>query len=118
MELHADTYSKAFNLADYRKLQAGQIPQKDMWKYSSFWYKNFDGMAFKTVLRQLLSKWGILSIDMQEAFTKDMTVMKENGDYEYVDNPNVEEAQYDEPSAEETEKPAKKTTKKVSLDEI
>lgn len=118
MELHADTYSKAFNLVDYRKLQAGQIPQKDMWKYSSFWYKNFDGMAFKTVLRQLLSKWGILSIDMQEAFTKDMTVMKENGDYEYVDNPNVEEAQYDEPSAEEPAKPTKKTTKKVSLDEI
>ena len=42
MERHANTYSKAFNLEDYRKLQAGQIPQKDMWKYSSFWYKNFD----------------------------------------------------------------------------
>ena len=113
MEIHADTYSKAFNLADYRKLQAGQIPQKDMWKYSSFWYKNFDGMAFKTVLRQLLSKWGILSTDMQEAFVKDMTVMKENGDYEYVDNPNVEEAVVDEPSEEPV-----KEEKATSLDEI
>lgn len=91
MEKHADTYSKAFNLADYNKLKAGQIPEKDMWKYSSYWYKDFDGMAFKTILRRLISKYGVMSIDMQEAYTKDMSVMKENGDYEYVDNP-VEEA--------------------------
>ena len=91
MEKHADTYSKAFNLADYKKLKAGQIPEKDMWKYSSYWYKDFDGMAFKTILRRLISKYGVMSIDMQEAYTKDMSVMKENGDYEYVDNP-VEEA--------------------------
>ena len=91
MEKHADTYSKAFNLADYKKLQAGEIPEKDLWKYSSFWYKNFNVMAFKTCIRQLLSKWGILSLEMQEAFTKDTTVMRENGDYEYVDNPNESE---------------------------
>ena len=87
MERHADTYSKAFNLADYRKLQAGQIPEKDMWKYSSFWYKNFDQMAFKTVLRQLISKWGVMSIELQEAIIKDMAVQKYNGDVDYVDNP-------------------------------
>lgn len=91
MEKHADTYSKAFNLDAYKKLKAGQIPQKDMWKYSSYWYKDFDGMAFKTILRRLISKYGVMSIDMQEAYTKDMSVMKENGDYDYVDNP-VEEA--------------------------
>ena len=87
MEKHADKYSKAFNLADYRKLQAGQIPEKDMWKYSSYWYADFDGMAEKTLYRQLISKYGVMSIDMQEAYTKDMAVLKENGDYEYVDNP-------------------------------
>lgn len=91
MEQHANTYSKAFNLEDYKKLKAGQIPEKDLWKYSSFWYKNFDTMAFKTVLRQLISKWGIMSIQLQEAFTKDMAVMKDNGDYEYVDSPTYEE---------------------------
>lgn len=87
MEKHANTYSKAFNLEDYRRLQAGQIPEKDMWKYSSFWYKNFDIMAFKTVLRQLISKWGVMSLELQDAYTKDMAVMHENGDYEYIDNP-------------------------------
>lgn len=110
MEKHANTYSKAFNLEDYKKLQAGQIPEKDLWKYSSFWYKNFDTMAFKTVLRQLISKWGIMSIQLQEAFTKDMAVMKDNGDYEYVDSPNYEE----EPVFVKEEE--KKTAK--SLDDI
>ena len=108
MEKHADTYSKAFNLADYKKLKAGQIPAKDMWKYSSYWYKDFDGMAFKTILRRLISKYGVMSIDMQEAYTKDMSVMRENGEYDYVDNP-VEEAN----TVEETE------TKEVHrLDEV
>ena len=110
MEKHANTYSKAFNLEDYKKLQAGQIPEKDLWKYSSFWYKNFDTMAFKTVLRQLISKWGIMSIQLQEAFTKDMAVMKDNGDYEYVDSPTYEE----EPVFVKEEE--KKTAK--SLDDI
>lgn len=91
MEKHADTYSKAFNLADYNKLKAGQIPEKEMWKYSSYWYKDFDGMAFKTILRRLISKYGVMSIEMQEAYTKDMAVMRENGDYDYVDS-SVEEA--------------------------
>jgi len=114
MEQHANTYSKAFNLADYKKLQAGQIPEKDMWKYSSYWYKDFDGMAFKTILRRLISKYGVMSIEMQEAYTKDMVVMKENGEYDYVDNP-IEEAN----TIEETEQEEPKEDKKVhSLDEI
>lgn len=61
MERHADRYSQAFSLEAYRKLQRGEIPEKDMWRYSSFWYKDFDGMAKKTMLRQLLSHWGALS---------------------------------------------------------
>lgn len=38
---------------------------------NSVWKSNFDAMAKKTVLRNLLSKWGILSIDMQKAYTAD-----------------------------------------------
>lgn len=105
MEKHADTYSKAFSLEAYKKLKAGQIPEKEMWKYSSYWYKDFDGMAFKTILRRLISKYGVMSIEMQEAYTKDMAVMKENGDYDYVDNP-VEEAstlEENEPKEEKKE---------------
>lgn len=83
---HADKYSMAFNAQSYKKLLDGQISQKDLWKYSSFWYKDFDGMAYKTMLRQLISKWGIMSIEMQTAMEKDMAEIKENGDYEYIDN--------------------------------
>ena len=62
MMTHADKYSMAFSAEKYRDLLAGKIPQGDMWKYSSFWYKDFDGMAYKTMLRQLISRWGIMSI--------------------------------------------------------
>lgn len=90
MLAHADKYSMAFSAEAYKKLQAGKIPQSDLWKYSSFWYKDFDGMAFKTMLRQLISKWGIMSIDLQTAIDKDMSVMREDGTTEYIDNPTVE----------------------------
>lgn len=83
---HADTYSQAFSAETYKQLLDGTY-KGDAWKLSSFWYKDFDSMSKKTVLRQLLSKWGIMSVEMQEAFIKDQTEMKENGDYEYIDNP-------------------------------
>lgn len=86
MLAHADKYSMAFNKEAYQKIIDGKIPQKDMWKYSSFWYKDFDGMAYKTMLRQLISKWGIMSIDMQNAFEKDMAAIREDGTYEYIEN--------------------------------
>lgn len=70
MEAHALKYS-----AGYRAK-----------KGYTFWEKDFDGMAFKTMLRQLISKWGIMSIEMQQAYTSDMGVINENGAVDYVDN--------------------------------
>lgn len=70
---HADKYSPAFSKKGYELLNAGKVKQEDMWKYSSHWYKNFDDMAKKTMLRQLISKWGVMSIEMREAFEKDET---------------------------------------------
>ena len=71
MMSHADKYSPAFSAAAYKKLLNGEIPQNELWKYSSFWYKDFDSMAKKTLLRQLISKWGIMSTEMQQALTND-----------------------------------------------
>ncbi|HCT63888.1 MAG TPA: recombinase [Lachnospiraceae bacterium] len=80
MEQHADRYSQAFSLIMHKKLHKGEIPEKDLWKYSSFWYKNFDAMAEKTMLRQLLSHWGVLSVDMVQAFEADnSTVTMQDG---------------------------------------
>ncbi len=110
MLAHADHYSKAFSLnattgkhpkvsfADY---EAGKYDPKDAWKYSSFWYKDFDGMACKTMLRQLISKWGIMSIEMQEGYEADMAVIHEGGQKEYVDMvpDNVEDVPESAPQA-------------------
>jgi len=74
MEAHAQKYSQAYR----SDLQKGN-------KYS-FWSKDFDGMAFKTMLRQLISKWGIMSVDFQTALQNDMAVIEENGQAQYVDN--------------------------------
>lgn len=87
MLTHADTYSQAFSADAYRKLLAGEIPDKDMWKYSSFWYKNFDDMAKKTMLRQLISHWGIMSTELQQAFNSDSTLVEMSGASNFVTTP-------------------------------
>lgn len=69
MEAHALKYSKGY------KAKKGY----------TFWEKDFDGMAYKTMLRQLISKWGIMSIDMQTAIDSDMAVINEDGTRDYVD---------------------------------
>ena len=93
MMAHADRYSPAFKADDYKKLIEGKIPKKDEWKYSSFWYKDFDAMAIKTMLRQLLNKWGQLSIEMSDALQKDENIITahEGGVFE------AEEPDYSEP---------------------
>lgn len=61
MEAHALRYSKGY------KAKSGY----------TFWEKDFDAMAYKTMLRQLISKWGIMSIDLQTAFEQDNTFESE-----------------------------------------
>lgn len=83
----------------------------------TFWEKDFDGMAYKTMLRQLISKWGIMSIDMQQAVEKDMSTINTDGTYEYVENQSLEESiiQQEEPQPiEQTED----TDKVVSMNEL
>lgn len=108
---HADKYSKAFNKKDYEKLLAGQIPEKDKWKYSSYWYADFDGMSEKTLYRQLISKHGVMSIEMQDAYTKDMAVIKEDGTCDYVDSPEEDKTIIEVEHTEEE-------PKKMGLDDI
>ena len=120
MLAHAEKYSFAFykngGARSLELLEQGKIPEKDMWKYSSFWFKDFDGMALKTMLRQLISKWGIMSIDLQNAIDKDMAVIHENGKTDYVDEVKAEddgvvsdqelqEIQEDQPAAAGTQQP-------------
>jgi recombination protein RecT len=44
------------------------------------------------MLRQLISKWGIMSIEMERAIEKDQAVIGEDGKIEYVDNSVIDNA--------------------------
>lgn len=79
---HAARYSKTYQRGD------------------GVWKDNFDAMAKKTVLKLLLSKFGILSIEMQRAQTFDQSSIKsdltvtdvDDAEIEYVDNASQMEA--------------------------
>ena len=95
---HADKYSQAFSKnavfndnpnkckVSYEDYLAGKYNSDDEWKYSSYWYKDFQEMAYKTMLRQLLSKWGIMSVEMQEAYVNDQAAFDEAGNRDYIDS--------------------------------
>ena len=85
MEAHALKYSKGY-AADKKK--------GTKW---TFWSKDFDGMATKTMVRQLISKWGIMTIDMQTAYEGDAALVHTDGTYGYVDT--IETAEAPEPLA-------------------
>lgn len=107
MEAHADKYSQAFSLDVYRDIQEGKIPANEMWKYSSYWYSNFEGMAEKTLIKHLLSKWGILSTELITAIDADTAVIHEDGTKDYVDTEEyaaeIEPQQAQEPHQEEAQ---------------
>ena len=85
MEAHALKYSKGYQAK----------------KGYTFWEKDFDAMAYKTMLRQLISKWGIMSIDMLSAMDADMAVIHEDGTKDYVDIDNEETVAADQEINEE-----------------
>ena len=58
MEAHAEKYSMGY------KAHKGY----------TFWEKDFDSMAIKPMYRQLIGKYGIMSIDMQKAYVNDMSI--------------------------------------------
>lgn len=55
--------------------------------YGGLWTSAFDTMAQKTVLKMLISKYAPMSVDMQKANLADQAVIKDDGTFEYVDNP-------------------------------
>jgi recombination protein RecT len=64
----------------------------------------FDSMAKKTVIKLLLSKYAPLSVEMQkiqEAVDADQSVMRNPGQYEYVDNTPDEQPQPESATAKE-----------------
>jgi len=80
---HAKKYSKSF-------AGKGDSPWKDP--------DQIHAMAKKTVLKNIMSKYGVLSMEMQDAILADQAEVTEDGDFKYVDN---EPLSLDERNAEE-----------------
>ena len=78
-------WSKAKMEAHALKYSAGYAADKRKGNQYTFWSKDFDGMAYKTMLRQLISKWGIMSIDLVTAIDSDMAVINSDGSKSYVE---------------------------------
>ena len=137
MLTHADKYSQAFSKdgaeiktqygtkhkVSFAEYEAGNYPKADEWMYSSFWYKDFDAMAMKTMLRQLISKWGIMSVEMQDAISQDIQNDRENGgdnsDFDYVSDALTEDVGtpvVDESTGEIKEPASDQTV--ISLDDL
>lgn len=90
VEQHARRFSKAFDRGP--------------------WKTDFDTMACKTVLKNMLTKYGILSIELQKALVVDQAVIKDENatDVQYIDNEELSPAE----KAENATKSAEATLKK------
>lgn len=111
MEAHAQRYSKGYAAH----------------KGYTFWEKDFDAMAMKTMLRQLISKWGIMSIDIQKAYESDMAVIGNDMKPTYAENDEpiiIEQAEPTESFAqperttETFTQPVKVASKTISMNEL
>ena len=98
MENHALTYSQGY------KAKKGY----------TFWEKSFDRMAEKTMLKQLLSRWGIMSTELMQAIDADETVINEDGTKNYVETEEI----IDVPEAAPAPAKPKAVLNPKTLDEI
>ena len=85
VQQHGKKYSKTYNYS------------------SSLWKTDFNAMAKKTVLKLLLNRWGILSVEMQKANIADQASIKEgvihgeeidSSNVEYTDNPDFVDVEF------------------------
>jgi len=80
MRLHAEKYSKGYAAH----------------KGYTFWEKDFDGMALKTMIRQLISKWGVMNVDMEKAMSNDENIVENYGGDDLVSTePDIDLTQTD-----------------------
>ena len=96
MENHALTYSQGY------KAKKGY----------TFWEKAFDRMAEKTMLKQLLSRWGIMSTELMQAIDADETVINEDGTKNYVETEEI----IDVPETKPAPEPVKAAVEAPTID--
>ncbi len=91
VEIHGKRYSKAYSKPD------------------SFWQRDFDAMGCKTLIRQLISHWGVMSIELQSAMDND-------GDFSDALEAEEYEVLEPETAPEPTQEPEKKAKESKAID--
>lgn len=82
-----EMYMSKEDMLEYAK-KYSKAYRNDLNKHTSysFWTTKFEEMAKKTMLRQLLGKYGLLTVELETAYTHDMAIERDDGSLEYVDN--------------------------------
>lgn len=92
VDRHANTYSQSYKA--FKKYGVSQSTAKSG-NMSNPWASDSDGMSKKTVLKSVLGKYGVLSIELQEALKIDQSVItiddNMNETIKYIDNPSTPE---------------------------
>ncbi|MBO0419080.1 recombinase RecT [Vagococcus fluvialis] len=90
----------------------------DKEKLSGAWVDNYDQMAIKTVLRNLLAKWGILSVEMQTAVTSDEKVFRLDENDDIIEETKIDEMEpIERKEAEKVEDEQKEETQQKLFDD-
>jgi recombination protein RecT len=94
-------FKKAIYWTKEKVLSHAQKFSKNFASDNSTWKTNFDSMALKTMLRNLLSKYGIMSVEMTRAIAEDDYEREEARVEEEVQqnaNSEVVDAEWEEPA--------------------
>jgi recombination protein RecT len=78
-------YEKYFYMTRDEVLAHGKKYSASFKRGFGLWVDDFEAMALKTVAKLGLSKYGILSVDMQRGIELDQAVVGEDGEPQYID---------------------------------
>lgn len=79
-------YEKYFYMTKAECESHGKKYSQSFKKGYGLWVDNFEAMSLKTVAKLGLSKYGILSVEMQKAIESDQAVVAEDGSFVFIDN--------------------------------
>lgn len=101
VDAHAKRYSQTYK-SKYEKVRA-----------TSKWTTDFHAMSKKTVLKLLLSKYAPLSVEMRDAIKYDQSVIRENGEPDYVDGVDIQDEAVVETVEEQKKEMKEKNSKEA-----
>ncbi len=91
-----DGFEKTLYMTNEQLVEHGKKYSKSY--ANGMWTQNPHVMKFKTVVKLLLSKWGILSVEMEKAMEVDQAVVDTTGEVSFEDRPEEPAAAPSKPS--------------------